>query len=229
LVSYHVPYNVTCNVLGLVTSEDQRYKRLELVSLTPGSPAERQLANKNVIGYYIISINGVCIRSISDIGLILSDYHDLDDTKRGPAYLTGVTILFGIAQQEAPDPDQMEFSEQDHATARVVWSILASTELESLANDAHEVDAIFLKNEQLTTVDAVETVNPARGGTDPRLAKSEMNHALIPPPDDEILAYVKAIVTSSLYLQTDVPMEDKVAFVQSIMASDLTRSSGIMP
>jgi hypothetical protein len=199
---------VTCNVLGLVTSEDQQYERLKLVSLTPGSPAERQLANKNEIGYYIISINGVRIRSVSDIRLILSGYQNLDDTKRGPAYLTGVTILFGIAQQEAPDPDQMEFSEQDHATARVVWSILASTELESLANDAHEVDAIFLKDEQLTTVDAGEAVNPAGGGTNPRLAKSEMNNALIPPPDDKTLAYVKAIVTSLLYLQTYVPMEE---------------------
>jgi hypothetical protein len=173
LVSYHVPYDVTCNVLGLVTSEDQRYERLKLVSLTPGSPAERHLAHKNVIGYYIISINGVRIRSVRDIRLILSSYHNLDDTKRGPAYLTGVTILFGIAQQEAPDPDQMEFSEQDHATAQVVWSILASTELESLDNDAHEVDAILLQDEHLPA-DAFEERKPAGGGTDPRFAKSEM-------------------------------------------------------
>jgi hypothetical protein len=139
-------------------------------------------------------------------------------TQRGPAYLTGVTILFGIAQQEAPDPDQMEFSKQDHATARVVWSIVATTELESSANNAHEVDAIGLKVEQ---PNAVERIQPNRGGTDPRLANIEMNHALLPPPDNEILAYVKAIVTSSMYLQTDVLMEDIVAFVQSIMASDL--------
>jgi hypothetical protein len=121
---------VTCNVLGLVTIEDQPYVRLKLVSLIPGSPAERQLATKNIIGYYIISINGVCIHSVSNIRLILSNYHNLDYAKRGPAYLTGVTILFGIVQPEAPDPDQMEFSKQDHATARVVWSIVATTELE---------------------------------------------------------------------------------------------------
>jgi hypothetical protein len=133
LVSYHVPYDVTCNVLGLVTSKDQQYQRLKLVSLMPGSPAERQIANKIVIAYYIISINGVRIRSVSYIRLILSNYYNLDDAKRGPAYLTGVTILFRIAQTEAPDPDQMEFSKQDHATARVVWSIVATTELELLA------------------------------------------------------------------------------------------------
>jgi hypothetical protein len=112
----------------------------------------------------------------------------------------------------------MEFSKQDHATARVVWSIVATTELESLANDAHEVDAIGLKVKQSN---AVERIKSNGGGTGPRLANIKMNHALLPPPDDEILVYVKAIVTSLLYLQTDVPMEDIVAFVQSIMASEL--------
>jgi hypothetical protein len=82
----------------------------------------------------------------------------------------------------------MEFSEQDHATARVVWSHLATTELELLANDAHDVDAIVLKDEQPTTVGAVERINSNGGGTDPRLANIEMNHALLPPPDDEILS-----------------------------------------
>jgi hypothetical protein len=48
-----------------------------------------------------------------------------------------------------------------------------------------------------------------------------MNHTLLPPSDEEIITYVKAIVTSLLYLQTNVPMEDIAAFVQSIMASDL--------
>jgi hypothetical protein len=48
-----------------------------------------------------------------------------------------------------------------------------------------------------------------------------MNHALLPPPDEDIIAYVKAIMTSLLYLQTNMPMEDIVTFVQSIMASDL--------
>jgi hypothetical protein len=167
LVSYHVPYDGTCNVLGLVTLEDQQYERLKLVSFMPGSPAERQLANKNVIGYYFISVNGVRIRSVSNLQLILSNYHNLDDAKRGPVYLTGVTILFGIAQPEAPDPDQMEFSKQDHAAARVVWSIVATTELESLAYDDHKADAISLKVDQ---PNVAERIKLHGGGTDPRLA-----------------------------------------------------------
>jgi hypothetical protein len=59
MVAHHVPYDVTCNVLGVVTDEDHRFNRLKLVSLTPGSPAECHLADKNVIGYYIISMNGI--------------------------------------------------------------------------------------------------------------------------------------------------------------------------
>ena len=96
--------------------DDKKFERLRLVSLTPGSPAERHLANKNVIGYYILSMNGVHVRSVADIRLILHDYHNVDD-KRGPAYLTGITILFGVAQESDPDPDQIPFNKQDHATA----------------------------------------------------------------------------------------------------------------
>ena len=97
LVSYHVPYDVTCNVLGVVTEDDRHFDRQRLISLTPGSPAERHLANKNVLGYYILSMNGVRIRSVSDIRLILHDYHD-PDGNRGPAYLSGITMLFGVTQ-----------------------------------------------------------------------------------------------------------------------------------
>jgi hypothetical protein len=54
----------------------------------------------------------------------------LDNDKIGSAYLRGVTILFGKTQPDAPDPDQIEFTKQDHATAQVVWSVIALTELE---------------------------------------------------------------------------------------------------
>ena len=83
-VSYQVPYDVTSNVLGVVTEDDKHFERLRLISLTPGSPAERHLANKNVLG--------LRIRTVTDIRMILQDYHDPEE-KRGPAYLTGVTIL----------------------------------------------------------------------------------------------------------------------------------------
>jgi hypothetical protein len=41
LVSYHIPYDVTCNVLGVVTKDDKHFEQLKLISLTLGSPAEQ--------------------------------------------------------------------------------------------------------------------------------------------------------------------------------------------
>ena len=71
-------------------------------------------------------MSGVRIHSINDIRLLLHDFHDPTEDC-GPVYLTGITIPFGITQAEAPDPEQIEFSEQDHITARVVWSIIATS------------------------------------------------------------------------------------------------------
>jgi hypothetical protein len=58
---------VTSNVLSLVTKCDPDYEQLLLVGLTPGSPAERHLTDKNVIGHYILRINSIHIRSVTDI------------------------------------------------------------------------------------------------------------------------------------------------------------------
>jgi hypothetical protein len=49
----------------------------------------------------------------------------------------------------------------------------------------------------------------------------EMQHALLPPPDDDVIAYVKAILTLSLQMYSEAPIKDIIAFAQSIMASDL--------
>ena len=44
---------------------------------------------------------------------------------------------------------------------------------------------------------------------------------MLPPPEDDTIAYVRSIIISALTLATDIPPEDIIAFVQSIMASDL--------
>jgi hypothetical protein len=139
--------------------------------------------------------------------MILSDYHNLDDEKRGPAYLTGVTILFGIARPDAPDPDQLEFGEQDPAMARVVWSIMASSEMESLENEttpcATADDSMMPTITNLfptqhsthhLTQQIVAQIHAHGGGTDPRLANMEMELALQPPLDDDVIAYVRSVM-----------------------------------
>jgi hypothetical protein len=78
LVNYHVPYDVTCNVLGVVTEPNMDQDRLCLVALTPGLPAARYLGDKNVIGHYILTMNGVRIRGVTDIQHILHDLKNMD-------------------------------------------------------------------------------------------------------------------------------------------------------
>jgi hypothetical protein len=55
------------------------------------------------------------------------------------------------------------------------------------------------------------------GGMETRRAHMDMIKVLLPPPDDNVIAYVKAILTLSLHFHTDVPLEDIVAFVHSII------------
>jgi hypothetical protein len=142
-------------------------------------------------------MNGIRIRPINHIRLILHDYHQLNE-KREPAYLTGVTILFGIAHPTDPEPGQIEFSENDHATARVVWLTIASS---SLKNETATVRHIAKPS--ITMPTSSTCLNG--GGNDPRFAHSEKEHALAEPPNTEDIAYVWSIIVSSLHFSTDLP------------------------
>jgi hypothetical protein len=221
LVNYHVPYNVTCNVLGVVTEPDMDQDRLCLVALTPSLPAACYLGDKNVIGHYILAMNGVQIRSITDIQHILHNFHGNSDKKRGPAYLTGITILFGKPSPAAPEPDQLDFTAQDHATARVVWAL--NTNEVSLCNDASSLNNTVEQVSTLKHTESSLTTSFINGrGTDPRLAIEEMEWHLRRQPDDDIIAFVRSILRTSLTMDVGAPIDDIIAFVQSIMASDLS-------
>jgi hypothetical protein len=181
-----VPYNVTCNVLGVVTEPDMDQDQLRLVALTPGLPAACYLGDKNVIGHYILTMNGVQICSITDIQHILHNFHGDSDKKHGPAYLTGIRILFRKPAPAAPEPDQLDFTAQDHATAQVVWALIAEsfdTNEVSLSNDT-SLNNTF---EQVPTAKHTElslTTSFINGrGTNPQLAVEEMEWHLCPQLD----------------------------------------------
>jgi hypothetical protein len=112
--------------------------------------------------------------------------------------LTGTTILFGALQPNAPEPEQIKFSEQDHATAWVVWSIIA-TDLEAQIGPQQ---SCF----KPSTADALATENAIRrvlvngGETDLQLANIEMQMAL--PPEDETIAFVCSIIVSAISILT---------------------------
>jgi hypothetical protein len=224
LVSHHVPYDVTCNVLGVVTEADPIFEQLRLVTLTPGSPAARYLGDKNVLDHIIITMNGIRIRSITDIQHILHDYHGNLDDKRGPAFLTGITILFGKPDNTAPEPDHLDFTAHDYATARVVWALIAESSNDALENLTPSPTVSHLSTSSHSIGDQSHSdkfYHATGGGTDAQKAIDEMDKALFPQPDDDIIAYIQSIIVSSMDLDDDVPLDDIIAFVQSIMASDL--------
>jgi hypothetical protein len=87
----------------------------------------------------------------------------------------------------APEPKQIKFSEQDYATARVVWSIIAT--------EASDCEAAI-----------IASINhPSGGGVDPRSVASEMRKALLAPPEDDTIAYVRSIIVKALQLKADIP------------------------
>jgi hypothetical protein len=104
----------------------------------------------------------------------------------------------------------------DHATARVVWALIAESSNNALKNltPSPTIAHISLS---LTQDDCYRVTG---GGTDPQKATKEMDEALLPQPDNNI-AYIRSIIVSSMDLDASVPLDDIIAFVQSIMALDL--------
>jgi hypothetical protein len=217
LVSHHVPYDVTCNVLGVATEADPNFEQFQLVALTPGLPAARYLGDKNVLGHIIITMNGIRICSVTDIQHILHNYHSDPDDKRGPAFLTGSTILFRKPDNKAPEPDQLNFTAHDHATARVVWALIAESSNNALENLTPSSTVAHISS----SLRSNEFYCATGGGTNPQKAIDEMDKALLPQPDDDIIAYIRSIIVSSMDLHDNIPLDNIIAFVQSIMASDL--------
>jgi hypothetical protein len=82
----------------------------------------------------------------------------------------------------------------------VVWSLIASSALKSLENKTKPAAAASLINVPSTHGQVTG------GGMDPCLVNEEMRRQLCPPPDDDVVAYVRSIVISALTLETDIPL-----------------------
>jgi hypothetical protein len=114
----------------------------------------------------------------NDIRLILNDYHKHDAVQE-PAHLTG--ILFGALTPMAPEPEQIKFSEQDYATARVVWSIIATD-----ASDWKDAAIVLIENPPESHICCVSSNG---SGIDPRLVDSKIQKALLAPLEEDMVAY----------------------------------------
>jgi hypothetical protein len=109
-----------------------------------------------------------------------------------------------------------------HATARAVWSIIAGASLINETIAVAGIETTPSPQEKPTNVATqLQKVHVTGGGMDPRLASNDMNNALQQPPGNDVIAYVRSIITSSLHFNTNIPIEEITAFVMSIMATDL--------
>jgi hypothetical protein len=96
LVNYHVPHTPPGKTFGFVFQPHPGFGRLRVISLIPGSYAFKHLSNKNLTGTFLLPINGIAIRSLTEITCILDDVDSRPDEYLHTR-LTGFTFLFGRA------------------------------------------------------------------------------------------------------------------------------------
>jgi hypothetical protein len=74
----------------------------------------------------------------------------------------------------------------DHATAQVVWALIEESSNDALENLTPSPTIAHISS-SLTPDNCYRATG---GGTDPLKAIDEMDKALLPQPDDDIIAYI---------------------------------------
>jgi hypothetical protein len=126
LVNHFVPSLPPGHHFGFSTPEDENFTRVQILSLIPGSFAALHLTNKNVVGMYLLAINGIPIHTTNDISDVIED---ILDRKPDEAHctLTGFNFLFGKLTDE-DQHDDLSLQAPDQATARVIMALTMLTE-----------------------------------------------------------------------------------------------------
>ena len=73
LVNFHIPHDPPGKTFGFVLHPHPGFGRLRIINFIPGSYAHEYLQHKNLSGTFILAINGISIRSITEIAYILDD------------------------------------------------------------------------------------------------------------------------------------------------------------
>jgi hypothetical protein len=105
---------------------------------------------------------------------------------------------------QAPEPDQLDFTAHDHATAQVVWALIAESSNKALENLTPSPTIAHISSS--STQD--DCYRATRGGTNPLKATDEMDKALLPQPDNDIITYIRSITVSSMDLHAGIPLDD---------------------
>jgi hypothetical protein len=115
LVSHHIPHYPPSRTFGFVLHPHPGFGRLRIVSFIPGSYAHDYLKDKNLTGTFLLAINGIAIRSVTEITLILDDLETRKDEYQH-ARFTGFTFLFGRLTTADIIPDVLDLQAADHAS-----------------------------------------------------------------------------------------------------------------
>jgi hypothetical protein len=88
-----------------------------------GSYAHKHLQSKNLAGSFLLAINDILIRSITEILHVLDDLDNHHPEKYQHAWFTGSTFLFGKLTTKDILPDVLDIQAEDHATMRSIFSL----------------------------------------------------------------------------------------------------------
>jgi hypothetical protein len=130
LVNFHIPGTPNTQTFGFMLNIHYGYGRLRLESLIPGSFVHDHLRDKQLEGLFLLTVNGIEIRSIMDLTLILDDVFDRPDAL-AHTIVTGFTFLFGKMDSSEDHKDLLSSEEHYHAVSRSVFSLC----LEALSDD----------------------------------------------------------------------------------------------
>ena len=120
LLQVHIPQVAHNEEVGFILNYDIELCRCKISNVIPGSTLQCHLrgpTGNNVIGMYVLEVNGIRVRTVSDITQAISTQTRLANG------LSGINFLMGKRSRADQLPSLLEFSPADAATTRSVWSI----------------------------------------------------------------------------------------------------------
>ena len=133
-----IPIILPADELGLEYQYDFELGRCKIIRLVTDSPAGRHIRQSNVIGNYILMINGQSVQTPDEVDGAITSYitlsHQYEERlalgvrpRSADGYaaaLQGVIILICKSDRRATDMiDELDLNKQDLGTSRMVWAI----------------------------------------------------------------------------------------------------------